>query len=73
MMAETIVVLPDTRLLISIEALYLQDKLPDMHLITISVEGIMPMTVELSDKVERSIPVAIEQILKLAAVLHQEK
>jgi hypothetical protein len=31
------------------------------------------MTVELSDKVERSIPVAIEQILKLAAVLHQEK
>lgn len=39
-----------------IEALYLQDKLPDMHLITISVEGIMPMTVELSEKVERCIP-----------------
>ena len=54
-----------------IEALYLQDKLPDMHLITISVEGIMPMTVELSEKVERCIPKAIKTTLDLAATLHQ--
>lgn len=54
-----------------IEALYLQDKLPDMHLITISVEGIMPMTVELSDKVARCIPNAIDVILNLAAELHK--
>lgn len=33
----------------------------------------MPMTVELSDKIERSIPVAIERVLQLAAELHQEK
>ena len=55
-----------------IEALYLQDQPPDMHLFTISVEGIMPMTVELTDKVAASIPRAIDRILDLAATLHQQ-
>ena len=56
-----------------IEVLYLQDKLPDMHLITISVEGIMPMTVGMTSKVENSIPAAIRTILDLAEDLHRNQ
>jgi hydrogenase maturation protease len=56
-----------------IEVLYLQDKLPDMHLITISVEGIMPMTVEMTQNVQQSISKAIQTILTLAQELHQNQ
>jgi len=49
-----------------VEALYLQDKLPEMHLITISVIGIQPMIVGMTDKVAKCIPKAIETILNLA-------
>lgn len=55
-----------------VEALYLQDKLPEMHLITISVEGIQPMTVEMTQDVKNSIPKAIEIILQLAEELHKK-
>lgn len=55
-----------------VEALYLQDKLPEMHLVTISVEGIQPMTIEMTDKVEESIPEAIKTILELAEKLFQK-
>jgi len=55
-----------------VEALYLQDKLPEMHLITISVEGIQPMTIEMTQDVENSIPKAIETILQLAEELYQK-
>ena len=55
-----------------VEALYLQDKLPEMHLVTISVEGIQPMTIEMTQDVENSIPKAIETILQLAEELHQK-
>lgn len=55
-----------------VEALYLQDKLPELHLITISVEGIQPMTIEMTQDVENSIPKAIETILNLAEKLHQK-
>ncbi len=55
-----------------IEALYLQDKLPEMHLVTISVKGIQPMTVGMTEKVEKSIPKAIETILKLAEDIQQK-
>ena len=55
-----------------VEALYLQDKLPEMHLVTISVEGIQPMTIEMTDKVEESIPEAIKTILVLAEKLFQK-
>ena len=54
-----------------LEALYLRDKLPDIHLVTISVESIMPMTVEMSEKVERCVPDAIETILALAAEIRE--
>lgn len=55
-----------------VEALYLQDKLPEMHLVTISVEGIQPMTIEMTDKVKESIPKAIKTILELAEELFQK-
>ncbi len=53
-----------------IEALYLQDKLPEMHLITISVKGIQPMVVGMTKEVENCIPKAIKAILKLAEKIH---
>ncbi len=55
-----------------VEALYLQDKLPEMHLITISVEGIQPMTIEMTEDVKKSIPKAINTILHLAEELHKK-
>ncbi len=55
-----------------VEALYLQDKLPEMHLITISVEGIQPMTIEMTKNVKDSIPKTIDIILQLAEELYQK-
>lgn len=55
-----------------VEALYLQDILPEMHLVTISVEGIQPMTIEMTKDVEKSIPKAIETILQLSEELFQK-
>jgi hydrogenase maturation protease len=49
-----------------IEAIYLQDKIPDIHLITISVTGIQPMTMDLTKEVEESVPLAIKTILSVA-------
>ena len=50
-----------------IEAVYLMDHVPKMYLITISINEIRPMTLELDPKVEASIPEAIEKIQELAA------
>jgi len=49
-----------------IEAIYIQDSIPDIHLVTISVDDVLPMTLELSKEVEDSIPKAIAEILRLA-------
>lgn len=49
-----------------VEALYILDKLPELHLITITVTGIQPMVVGMTDEVEKCIPTAIETILQLA-------
>jgi hydrogenase maturation protease len=56
-----------------IEAVYLMDQVPDIHLFTVSIEEISPMTVELSEKVKNAIPNLIEQILNLSKVLHLKK
>ncbi len=57
-----------------IESLYLiRDNLPDLHLLTISVEGIQPMTTEMTSAVEQSITPAIQRILELASRLHAQK
>ena len=50
-----------------IEAVYLMEHVPKMFLITISINEIRPMTLELDPKVEASIPEAIETIHELAA------
>lgn len=49
-----------------IEVVYLRDKIPEMHLVTISIDGIEPMTVSLSDEAEACIPEAIGAILELS-------
>jgi hydrogenase maturation protease len=49
-----------------IEAIYLQDIKPDIHLVTISIEQLVPMNMELSKGVEACVPEAIKAILKLA-------
>lgn len=36
------------------------DQLPELHVITISVETIRPMTLELSEKVAAAVPLAVE-------------
>tara|TARA_R110001583_G_scaffold178221_1_gene334010 strand:- start:1686 stop:2213 length:528 start_codon:yes stop_codon:yes gene_type:complete len=55
-----------------VEALYLQDKLPEMHLITISVKGIQPMVVGMTDDVKKCIPEAIKTILNLAETIQNK-
>jgi hydrogenase maturation protease len=49
-----------------IEAIYLQDRIPDIHLVTISIEKLTAMNMDLSKAVEDCVPQAIESILKLA-------
>ncbi|WP_224484446.1 hydrogenase maturation protease [Robertkochia aurantiaca] len=49
-----------------VEAVYLMEKVPDIHLFTISIEKVVPMSVALSDAVQEAIPGTIEKILQLA-------
>jgi hydrogenase maturation protease len=56
-----------------IEAVYLMDHVPDIHLFTISIEELNPMTIELSDNVRASIPKTIEQILSHTSALQLKK
>jgi hydrogenase maturation protease len=49
-----------------IEAIYLQDKRPDIHLVTISIDQLVPMKMELSKEVEEAVPKAIEVLLESA-------
>ncbi len=55
-----------------IEAVYLLEHQPDLYLITVSIDHINPMSVEVSPPVKNAIPVAMEQILTLAQTLHKE-
>jgi hydrogenase maturation protease len=50
-----------------IEAIYLMEKVPNMILITISINEIRPMTVELSPAVEECIPYVIHEIEGIAS------
>ena len=50
-----------------IEAIYLMNHVPKMYLITISINEIRPMTLELDPAVKASIPEAIAKIKALAA------
>ena len=56
-----------------IEAVYLMEHVPDIHLFTVSIEELEPMTVELSNKVKESIPKIIENLLVLSEELQLKK
>lgn len=49
-----------------IEAVYLMEKVPKMYLVTISIDEIRPMTLELAPEVEAAIPEAIKTIQEIA-------
>jgi len=55
-----------------IEALYLQEKLPDIYLMTISIEVIHPMKVGMTEAIENAVPQAIEKLLETGEKLHNE-
>lgn len=48
-----------------VEAVYLMDKIPDIHLITISISEVKPMTIALSEPVSTAIPHVINKIIEL--------
>ena len=52
-----------------VEAVYLMDQVPDIHLLTISIEELKPMTLELSEPVKAAIPTAIDKIVQLTQEL----
>ncbi len=56
-----------------IEAVYLMEKVPDIHLFTVSIKEIVPMTLELNQKIKDSIPQIIEKILNLSKDLQLKK
>lgn len=56
-----------------IEAVYLMEDVPDIHLFTVSIEELNPMTIELSPKVKAAIPELVDRILELSQTLHTEK
>jgi hydrogenase maturation protease len=56
-----------------IEAVYLMEEKPDLHLFTVSIEELVPMTIELNPNVKNAIPKIIEQLLRHAEALHLKK
>ena len=48
-----------------IEAVYLMEKVPKMYLITISIDEIRPMTLELDNAVNKAIPKVVDQIMAI--------
>jgi len=56
-----------------IEAVYLMEQTPDIHLFTISIEELIPMLIALSPKVQKAIPEIIKKVLALSKELHLKK
>jgi hydrogenase maturation protease len=56
-----------------IEAVYLMDHVPDIHLFTVSIKELNPMTIDLNNDVRAAIPKIIEQILSHSKELHLKK
>jgi hydrogenase maturation protease len=56
-----------------IEAVYLMEKVPDIHLFTVSIKQLDPMTVELNPKIKAALPKLIENILSLCEELQSKK
>ena len=55
-----------------IEAVYLMEKVPKMYLVTISINEIRPMTLELAPEVKAAIPKAITTIEEIAQEIMNE-
>ena len=55
-----------------IEAVYLLDNTPDIHLFTISINEVVPMSLTLSSEVKEAIPKTIEDIITLTERLSAE-
>ncbi len=53
-----------------VEAVYLMDKRPKIRLLTISINEMKPMTLDLSDPVAESIPKAVDLVLQIAKEIH---
>ena len=53
-----------------VEAVYLMDQVPEIHLLTISIEEVKPMEIGLSEQVKSAIPLAIDKIVQLTQELH---
>ena len=53
-----------------IEAVYLMDSRPEIQLLTISINEMKPMTLELSNEVASAIPKAADLIMELAKEIH---
>lgn len=56
-----------------VEAVYLLEKVPDIHLFTVSVSQINPMTLDLNPKVAASLPELLQQVLQLCEELNSIK
>ncbi len=56
-----------------IEAVYLMEQTPDIHLFTVSIEELIPMFIGLSPQVKNAIPEIIDKVLKLSKELHLKK
>ena len=56
-----------------IEAVYLMEHIPDIHLFTVSIEELNPMTIDLNDSVRATIPEIIQQILSHSEALQLKK
>jgi len=55
-----------------VEAVYLMEHVPDIHLFTVSIEEMNPMTIELNKKVQDAIPEIMKQILELSKELQSK-
>lgn len=53
-----------------IEAVYLMEDKPDLHLFTVSIEELVPMTLKLNPNVKNAIPTVIDKIIRHANKLH---
>lgn len=53
-----------------VEAVFLMDKVPDIHLFTVSIKEINPMTIALNPDVKAAIPEIINRILTHSKSLH---
>ncbi len=56
-----------------VEAVYLLEQVPDIHLFTISIKELNPMTVDLNENVQGALPELIQRILQLCNELSLEK